>query len=216
MTVFRMRAFTMIRLTGLNEDDIKEISWQIADAFYDYQYSSEDIGLVKYISSRENMFMYMHAIVKAAYNSGMLYTTSENHEGFLVLSGKECGSVRFFDGLKMIAAEKRALGGFSNMKKFIGACFSEGGTIETRMRKAKRDFIRIEMLVVNKEYQGKGFMKQMLEYTYALAKEKNVPVILDTDDKNKALRYEHLGMTLDKTRNCGEKFHMYDLIRETA
>ena len=45
MTVFRMRAFTMIRLTGLNEDDIKEISWQIADAFYDYQYSSEDIGL---------------------------------------------------------------------------------------------------------------------------------------------------------------------------
>ena len=45
---------------------------------------------------------------------------------------------------------------------------------------------------------------------------KNVPVILDTDDKNKALRYEHLGMTLDKTRNCGEKFHMYDLIRETA
>lgn len=159
----------MIRLTGLNEDEIKEIFWQIADAFYDYQYSSEDIGLVKYISSRENMFTYMHAIVKATYNSGMLYTTSENHEGFLVLSGKECGSVRFIDGLKMIAAEKRALGGFSNMKKFIGACFSEGGTIETRMRKAKRDFIRIEMLVVNKEYQRKGFMKQMLEYTYALA-----------------------------------------------
>lgn len=206
----------MIRLTGLTEEEIKEISTQVADAFYDYQYNVEDIGLVKFISSRENMLTYMHAIVKAAYNSGMLYTTSEDHEGYLVLSGKGCGSVGFFDGLKMIAAEKRALGGFANMKKFIGACFSEGGTIETRMRKAKRDFIRIEMLVVRKEFQGKGFMKKMLEYTYALAKEKNVPVILDTDDKDKSLRYEHLGMKLDRIRNCGERFHMYDLIRETA
>ncbi len=92
----------------------------------------------------------------------------------------------------------------------------KGGTIETRMRKAKREFIRIEMLVVRKEFQGKGYMKQMMEYTYALAKDKNVPIILDTDDKDKALRYEHLGMKLDKTRNCGERFHMYDLIRESV
>jgi len=25
---------------------------------------------------------------------------------------------------------------------------------------------------------------------------------------------KHLGMKLDRIRNCGEKFHMYDLIRE--
>ena len=38
--------------------------------------------------------------------------------------------------------------------------------------------------------------------------------ILDTDDKDKAARYEHLGMKLDRVRSCGEQFHMYDLIRE--
>ena len=43
---------------------------------------------------------------------------------------------------------------------------------------------------------------------------KHVPVILDTDDKDKAARYEHLGMKLDRVRSCGERFHMYDLIRE--
>ena len=43
---------------------------------------------------------------------------------------------------------------------------------------------------------------------------KGISVILDTDDKDKAARYEHLGMKLDRVRNCGEKFHMYDLIRE--
>lgn len=41
-----------------------------------------------------------------------------------------------------------------------------------------------------------------------------IPVILDTDDRDKASRYEHLGMKLDRVRSCGERFHMYDLIRE--
>ena len=33
-------------------------------------------------------------------------------------------------------------------------------------------------------------------------------------DKDKAARYEHLGMKLDRVRNCGERFHMYDLIKD--
>ncbi len=100
------------------------------------------------------------------------------------------------------------------MKAFIGACFSDGNTIETRMSKAKRKFIRIEMLVVRQKFQGQRFMRKMLDEVYELADKAGVPVILDTDDKDKSARYEHLGMKLDRVRNCGEKFHMYDLIRE--
>ena len=204
----------MEKLTGLNKADVTEISKQIADAFYDYKYNEDDLGLVKYIKSRDDMFIYMNAITQAAYNSGLLYTTSDKREGYLMLSGEGAGSVRFFDGIKMIIAEKKALGGFSNMKAFIKACFAEGSTIETRMRKAKRKFIRIEMLVVRPEFQGQGFMRKILEDVYKVADKENVPVILDTDDKDKAARYEHLGMKLERIRNCGEKFHMYDLIRE--
>lgn len=131
-----------------------------------------------------------------------------------MLSGEGAGCVRFFDGIKMIMAEKKALGGFSNMKAFIKACFAEGGSIETRMKKAKRKFIRIEMLVVRAEFQWQGFMRKILEDVYKVADKENVSVILDTDDKDKAARYEHLGMKLERIRNCGEKFHMYDLIRE--
>ena len=204
----------MEKLTGLNKADVTEISKQIADAFYDYKYNEDDLGLVKYIKSKDDMFIYMNAITQAAYNSGLLYTTSDKREGYLMLSGEGAGSVRFFDGIKMIMAEKKALGGFSKMKAFIKACFSEGSTIETRMRKAKRKFIRIEMLVVRSEFQGQGFMRKILEDVYKVADKENVPVILDTDDKDKAARYEHLGMKLERIRNCGEKFHMYDLIRE--
>ena len=204
----------MKKLTGLNKKEVTAISRQIADAFYDYKYNDEDLGLVKYIKSREDMFVYMNAITQAAYNSGLLYTTSDKHEGYLMLSGEGAGRVRFFDGIKMILAEKKALGGFSNMKSFIKACFAEGNTIETRMNKAKRKYIRIEMLVVRPEFQGQGYMRKILEDVYRVADKRKVSVILDTDDKDKAMRYQHLGMKLDRVRNCGERFHMYDLIRE--
>ena len=82
------------------------------------------------------MFTYMNAIVRAAYKSGLLYTTSDRHEGFLVLSGEGTNSVGFVDGIRMILAEKQALGGFRKMKEFISACFCNGGSIETRMRKS--------------------------------------------------------------------------------
>ena len=143
-----------------------------------------------------------------------MYTTSDKHEGYLVMSGTGFGKIGLLDGLMMIAAEKKALGGFKNMKSFIKTCFSEGGTIETRMKKAKRKFMRIEMLVVRPEYQKQGFMRKMLNDVYKYADKQGVSVILDTDDKDKSLRYEHLGMKLDRVRNCGDKFHMYDHIRE--
>ena len=162
------------------------------------------------------MFTYMNAIVKAAYKSGVLYTTSDRHEGFLMLSGEGAGSIGFMDGIRMILAEKKALGGFGKMKEFISACFCEGGSIETRMRKANRKFLRIEMLAVRPEYQKQGYMRKMMEYTYRLAEVRGVPVILDTDDRDKASRYEHLGMKLDRIRTGGQKFHIYDLIREIS
>ncbi len=160
------------------------------------------------------MFTYMNAIVVAAYRTGVLYTTSKAQEGYLMLSGEGQKSIGFVDGMKMIGSERKALGGLHNMKPFIQACFAEGGSIETRMKKAKRKFVRIEMLAVRPEYQRQGYMRKMMEYVYSLADELGVAVILDTDDKNKSDRYQHLGMTLERVRNCGERFHMYDLIRE--
>ena len=205
----------MRKLQGLARDQVREISRRIAEAFYDYKYNEADIGLIKYIPSKEAMFIYINAIVQAAYRSGVLYTTSDRQEGYLMLSGEGAGGrIGFADGIRMIAAEKKALGGFGNMKKFINACFCDGGTIETRMRKGKRKFLRVEMLAVRKEYQGQGYMRQMMDYAYGIAENHQVPVILDTDDKDKAARYAHLGMKLDRVRNCGERFHMYDLIRE--
>lgn len=204
----------MKRLKKLSDTQLDEIAHQIADAFYDYWYSADDKGLLKYITSRESMFIYIGAIVRAAYKTGVLYTTSDKQEGYLMLSGEGVRRIGFIDGIKMISAEKKALGGFKNMMDFISACFSDGGTIETRMKKAKKRFIRIEMLVVRSEYQKQGFMRKLLDDVYCLADKKGVAVILDTDDRDKCARYVHLRMRLDRVRKCGQKMNMYDLIRE--
>ena len=82
------------------------------------------------------------------------------------------------------------------------------------MRRMLRGCYEEEVLAVRTEYQQQGYMRKMMEGVYRLADRKKLPVILDTDDKNKSLRYQHLGMKLDRVRSCGEKFHMYDLIRE--
>jgi len=108
----RKRGNEVIKLTGLNKEEVVTISKQIADAFYDYKYNEADLGLVKYIKSREDMFTYMNAITQAAYNSGLLFTTSDKREGYLMLSGEGAGTVRFVDGIKMIMAEKKHLAGF--------------------------------------------------------------------------------------------------------
>ena len=71
----------MIKLVGLSDEQVTEISRRIADAFFDYEYNKEDIGLIKFISTRDDMFTYMNAIVRAAYKSGVLYTTSDQQEG---------------------------------------------------------------------------------------------------------------------------------------
>ena len=126
----------MQKLKNLSDSEVETISKQIADAFYDYKYNDEDRGLIKYIPDREAMYIYIGAIVKAAYRSGLLYVTSPEREGYLILSGEGVGTIGFADGMKMIFAEKKALGGFRKMKDFVSACFCEGGSIETRMKKA--------------------------------------------------------------------------------
>ncbi len=50
------------------------------------------------------------------------------------------------------------------------------------------------MLVVLKEFQGQGHMRTLLSTPFALAKEKNIPCLLDTDAKIKADKYEKCGM----------------------
>ena len=66
---------------------------------------------------------------------------------------------------------------------------------------------------VAKQYQHQGFMREMMEFVYAHAQQYGIMVALETDDILKAKKYEHLGMILYRTRNCGHGYHVYNMIR---
>lgn len=82
------------------------------------------------------------------------------------------------------------------------------------MKEKKKRFVKVEMLVVIKKYQGQGYMRQLMNIAYNAADKYGVPCILDTDGENKRDKSCHLGMKQVGIRKISEDSVMYDLIRE--
>lgn len=62
------------------------------------------------------------------------------------------------------------------------------------------DYIVVSMVVVLREFQGKGVMHKVLEQPFAEAASKDIPCVLDTDTPLKVKKYIRCGMEL-----CGKK-----------
>lgn len=105
----------------------------------------------------------------------------------------------------MLREIKDALGGWKQAEAFFKAATGGGETLEARMKKAKRPYVKVEMLLVTKEHQGQGWMRLLMEFAYEKGREKRAAVILDTDAKGKCDRYVHLGMKLDNVRETAEE-----------
>lgn len=82
-----------------------------------------------------------------------------------------------------------------------------------KFRKEKRQFIQIEMLAVQKQFQDQGHMRALISNAFELADKKGLPCILVTDAALKKDKYVHLGMELANTRKVDEGSYLYDLIR---
>lgn len=209
-----------IKVTNLSENEIEQICREIGDSFYDHAYGRKkdgttEYGLRKLLDSREKMYQHMKACFLAGYESGCLYSTSSRGEGYILVTCKG-QDLSFQSGIRMIRAIVKNLGGLRGGIQFVRRIATGGKTYEDELKKKKIPYMNLAMLVVRKEYQGQGYMRQLMEMLYQIADEKNLAVILETDAENKVERYEHLGMELVKTRDLGEGVFMYDLYRPAA
>lgn len=209
-----------IKVTNLSENEIEQICREIGDSFYDHAYGRKkdgttEYGLRKLLDSREKMYQHMKACFLAGYESGCLYSTSSRGEGYILVTCKG-QDLSFQSGIRMIRAIVKNLGGLRGGIQFVRRIAKGGKTYEDELKKKKIPYANLAMLVVRKEYQGQGYMRQLMEMVYEIADEKNLAVILETDAENKVERYEHLGMKLVKTRDLGEGVFMYDLYRPAA
>lgn len=203
-----------VQVTNLSQEQIDKIARAIGDSFFDHDYGDREKGIVKYIADRERMFRYMRAIFAAGVKSGTVYATSERGEGYIMLSGTKFEKMKIGPALVMLKDMIKALGGLRGAVDFFNEIKVGGIPLDDKLKKEKKDFLKVEMLVVLKEYQGQGHMRKLMEFAYEKADEYGVPCILDTDSKDKLDKYCHLGMRHVATRKVAGDCYLYDLMRE--
>ena len=195
-----------MKVSELGENTIGDIG----HAFGYYDYGTEH-GLVDAFPSREAVASFICGYVRMALQSGMLYATSENGEGYIAykLPGQK---VR----LKAVLPLAKGLLGPMKIKELIRfiRIMSKGGSgLGKRLDKAKKPYIYVGLVCVREPYQGQGYMRKIMDMAFAEGDRLGVPVILDTDAKSKCDKYIHLGMELAGTRRFGEHGVLYDLIK---
>ena len=201
----------MLNKVKLTEAEMREF----AEVFAYYDYGDKEIGMVPYYPGypdRTSLVNYLVAMIKTANEYDGIYATSENREGIIILTD----TTHPYPGIamfKMVWRMARALG-FRNFSDIVKKFQAGGASLEKAYRDKKKQFVQIELLAVKKEYQGKGFMRPLVETAFEVADEAGLPVIVSTDAKLKKEKYEHIGMKHVGTRTLGEKSFMYDLVRE--
>lgn len=203
----------MIQVKNLSEEQIDEIGRAIGDSFFDHDYGDKEKGIAKYIADKDMMTQYMKVFVVAGMKSGTLYATSERGEGYILLLGSKWEKMKMSAAIGMLRDMIKALGGVKKSLEFLKTIKKGGIALDDKLKKEKKDFLQVVMLVVRKEYQGQGYMRQLMEFAYEKADQYGVSCILDTDAKNKLNKYCHLGMNHVATRKIDEDCFLYDLMR---
>jgi len=186
----------MKKVTALDETVIGDIG----HAFGYYDYGGEH-GLVDAFPNRDAVAAFIRGYVRMALKSGMLYTTGEGGERV---------------GLRAALPLAKGLLGSMKWRELIrfARVMSKGGPgLRERFDKAKKPYVYVGLVCVREAYQGKGYMRKVMEMAFSEGNRLGVPVILDTDAKSKCDKYIHLGMELAGTRRFGEHGVLYDLIK---
>ena len=183
---------------------------EIGHAFGYYDYGSER-GLLHAFPSRDVAAAFICTYVQLVQQSGMLYTTSENGEGYLAY--RRPGE-RF--PLKAELQLAKALHSAMKPKDFnrlVQLFTKSGGGVSKQLAQKKKPYLLIGLVCVRERYQGQGYMRKVMELAFLEGNRLGVPVLLTTDAGSKRDKYLHLGMKLAGTRDCGPYGVLYDLIK---
>lgn len=184
----------MFKVENKSKEEIAGIGRKIGEAF-----AAEKAGIVTMLTDEQTVKAF-EIMTDYFYRAGVLYSTSETGEGFLAYWEKKAKSA-ISPALHMI---KRFL--CELPLKASLTVMRSGGEQYAKIFKREQNYIAVSMVVVLREYQGKGFMHRILEQPFAEAEKKNIPCVLDTDTLLKVRKYICCGMKL-----CGEKKLKHDV-----
>lgn len=91
-----------------------------------------------------------------------------------------------------------------------------GPGLTRRLDRERKPYVYVGLVCVREPFQGRGYMRRVMELAFAEGDRLGVPMVLETDARSKCDKYLHLGMELAGTRRFGECGVLYDLIRFPA
>ncbi len=199
------------KVTHLTNDEMKEISRELADAFLDYEMTPGSVGMAEYLNRKQYACL-IRAYFEAAVRNGSLYRTGESGEGYMILMTPDIAET-VSGSLLQLWWMLRAYGLIRAVKQ-VREIKAAGPFLSSEMRKAGKPCAHIEMIAVKKAYWHQGHMRRMMEYAMKDARERSVPLLLCTDDAKKVRMYEHFGMTLARQYRISDNSTYYDMIWE--
>lgn len=198
----------MIKVTELSENEIEEIG----EAFADYNYADGEKGMTFLYNGRDSVKEYICGYVRAMLAGGCLFSTSDKHEAFVAYKFSK-DKLPASAGFILLKTVFRTLG-FKGAVNMLSAIKKGGESYETTLKKQKKPYIFVGMLVVRKQYQCQGFMRKALDIAFDEGRKRGVPVLLETDAALKRGKYVHLGMTNMRTRKLDDSAFLFDLVKE--
>ncbi|MBR1382582.1 MAG: GNAT family N-acetyltransferase [Ruminococcus sp.] len=187
---------------GLSEKELKRIKYVIGDAFVTNELFHE---LGSTTERRQMVLKYMDAYVEYVYESKALYMTDDK-KGFIgLMHSKEQAAKPM---LKMLARIVWRLP-YGKLKKMLGHISQ---IADENKQYAKEPHIDVLMVAVDKRAQGKGYARELVDFAKDMAKERSVPLLIDTDMQSYAEMYQHFGCELYNTKTADNGVTRYNLI----
>lgn len=196
-----------MKLKSISKESLNEI----VRAFSEYQYESGEESLYYLCKGKKGIEAYMRGFALAGIKSGWLYSISENEEGYIMISDSS-SKVSKIGLLYLIKGCLEGMG-VRNSLQFIKDMKASGESLESKLRKEKRAYVQIEMLVVKQKYQNKGYMRKLVQIALDKVETLNAPCIVATDGVLKMKKYEHIGFDHYQDRRFKENVYEHDLIR---
>ena len=191
---------------------IKKISRKelniIAESFADYEFQNGEKGLYYLCKGRQGRIDFVKGYALLGLYSSWFNTISDKREGYICI--QESDDKEHIRGVwEFVRGIRKGMGLFGGIR-FAFDYIKAGTPIEKLLK--KEGFVHIRMLVIRKEYQGKGYMRKLVQLAFDKASERKVPCIVSTDAYDKAVKYEHLGFKLFRKRRMSKQSTEYDMI----
>ena len=131
----------MIKVTELSENEIEEIG----EAFADYNYADGEKGMTFLYNGRDSVKEYICGYVRAMLAGGCLFSTSDKHEAFVAYKFSK-DKLPASAGFILLKTVFRTLG-FKGAVNMLSAIKKGGESYETTLKKQKKPYIFVGMLV---------------------------------------------------------------------